>query len=95
VLFGTTPAATVTYVSPFEVVVTTPAMPDGSVDLVVVNHAGDEVRVADGFYFGTPPRDRRRERGRRPRAGHAAGATCLAVAPQARRRKADALRTPG
>jgi len=55
VLFGTTPAATVTFVSPGEVRVTTPAMPEGSVDLVVVNPAGDEVRAVDAFYFGTPP----------------------------------------
>jgi uncharacterized protein (DUF1800 family) len=55
VMFGDVPAATVTYVSPTEVRVTTPPMPEGSVDLVLVNPAGDEVRVADGFYFGTPP----------------------------------------
>ncbi|MHC4670295.1 MAG: DUF1800 family protein [Planctomycetota bacterium] len=55
VLFDTTQAPTITFVSATEILVTTPPMPEGAVDIVVVNPSGEEARVPAAFYFGTPP----------------------------------------
>ncbi|MDH3591050.1 MAG: DUF1800 family protein [Planctomycetota bacterium] len=55
VLFGDTPAVTVTFISVNEIRAVTPAMPAGAVDVVIRNPDDTEARRPNAFVFGLPP----------------------------------------